>query len=147
MPLGFWITRQARAGQADHPRLRHRHATHGLGHRPIAAGLQIPEETVRGWPRQARRSVDRIRRRAADALFHIDPDMFARLAPLGSALADALNMLFTAAAATAHRHHLESGLPVAHRGHDLRRSPPRRRPRRLSTEPRFVRHRDRRHPR
>ncbi|GAA0969584.1 hypothetical protein GCM10009555_016970 [Acrocarpospora macrocephala] len=84
------------------------HAAQGLGHRPIAAGLQIPEETVRRWLRQARRSVDRIRRRAAGALFHIDPDMFGRLAPLRSALADALNMLFAAAVATARRHRLES---------------------------------------
>ncbi|MGI5154387.1 hypothetical protein [Microbispora sp. CA-102843] len=91
--------RRHRAAEPRHLRPRYR---------PIAAGLQIPEETVRRWLRQARRSVDRIRRRAADALFHADPDMFARLAPLRSALADALNMLFAAAVATARRHRLES---------------------------------------
>jgi hypothetical protein len=87
----------------------------GSGHRPIAAALQMPADTVRGWLRRARHDLESIRRRAAEQLAWADPDMFARLAPQPTLLAECLNTLLAAADATARRLRLKvPGLwPVA----------------------------------
>jgi hypothetical protein len=67
----------------------------------IAAALHMPADTVRGWLRRARHGLETIRRRAADQPAWTDPDMFARLAPQPTLLAEGLNTLLAAADATA----------------------------------------------
>ncbi|MGI5144169.1 DUF6431 domain-containing protein [Streptomyces sp. CA-106110] len=80
----------------------------GSGHRPIAATLRVPADTVRGLLRHARRGLETIRRQAAHQLAWTDPDMFARLAPQPMLLAEYLNTLLAAADATVRRLHLNA---------------------------------------
>jgi transposase-like protein len=75
----------------------------GSGHRPIAAALRVPADTVRGWLRRARRGLETIRRKAADQLAWADQDVFARLAPQPTLLGEYLNTLLAAADATVRR--------------------------------------------
>ncbi|OHV57979.1 DUF6431 domain-containing protein [Pseudofrankia sp. BMG5.36] len=50
-------------------------AASGLGHRPIAARLAVPEGTVRGWLRRARGSAGRLREIGVQTTVLLDPDM------------------------------------------------------------------------
>jgi hypothetical protein len=70
---------------------------HGRGHRRIAADLDVPEGTVRGWLRRARQVAEPLRVRAGIALVGFTPDACADLKPRGSRLAEALNALAAAA--------------------------------------------------
>ncbi|MGW9031867.1 DUF6431 domain-containing protein [Streptomyces sp. NPDC055722] len=80
----------------------------GSGHRPIAAALQVPADTVRGWLRRAWHGLATISRRATDQLAWADPDVFARLAPQPTLLAEGLNTLLAAADATVRRLRLKA---------------------------------------
>lgn len=70
----------------------------GLGHRPIAARLAVPEGTVRGWLRRARSNAERIRVVATVLAHDCDPELHP-LAPTGTSFGDAVDALGTAAAA------------------------------------------------
>lgn len=78
----------------------------GHGHRPVAAGLEIPAGTVRGWIRAARRSAVQLRVtgiRAVLASGHDELLSWARTGELGAALAH----LAAAALILGRRHGLE----------------------------------------
>jgi len=70
----------------------------GRGHRLIAAGLGVPEATVRGWIRRATAQAEWLRCEATRLVPTVDP-MLGPLLPAGSALADALYALGAVAAA------------------------------------------------
>lgn len=61
----------------------------GRGHRPIAAGLGVPKDTVRGWLRRFARDAPGIRVQFSRWAFALDPEL-GRVAPAGSAIGDAL---------------------------------------------------------
>lgn len=70
----------------------------GYGHRQIAARLQRPPDTVRGWLRAARRVLEPVRACAARWYVSLDPDS-GPVAPQGSPLADTVELLTQAARA------------------------------------------------
>jgi hypothetical protein len=78
----------------------------GYGHRRIAARLQRPPDTVRGWLRAARRVLEPVRACAARWYVSLDPDCGPVL-PQGSPLADTVELLMLAARAW----HLRFGAP------------------------------------
>jgi hypothetical protein len=77
-------------------------AADGLGHRPIAAALEVPPDTVRGWLRRARRRAEWLRVQATALAYQADPSLGA-IPPRRSALADAVEALGQAAAALTRR--------------------------------------------
>lgn len=79
----------------------------------MATDLNLPAETVRSWLRCARRGIDHLYQRAAQALVRVQPDLLARLASQPTPLAEALNLLLAATSATARRLHLETAEPWA----------------------------------
>lgn len=74
----------------------------GHGHRPIASSLGVPADTVRGWLRAARARAEDLRCLATRFLPQLDPCLDA-IVPRGSALADAVEALGLAAAASVRR--------------------------------------------
>jgi hypothetical protein len=71
-------------------------AARGAGHRLIARDLDVPDGTVRGWIRRARRSAGRLRTAGVQAVVALDPDALpARVLP--GELACALDALGAAA--------------------------------------------------
>lgn len=64
-------------------------AVSGLGFRPIAAELGLPESTVRGWLRRARLLAEVIRQHFTRWAFSIDP-VLASGRPAGEGLASAV---------------------------------------------------------
>lgn len=74
----------------------------GDGHRPIAARLQIPQDTVRGWLRRARSGAEQLRRHTTSMLVAYDPDP-PPLEPTRTALGDAVTALVAATVAAARR--------------------------------------------
>jgi len=73
-------------------------AARGRGHRWIAARLQRPASTVRGWLRAARGQAEALRVRAAIREHDIEP-RYTPLLPAGTPLGDALSALASAAMA------------------------------------------------
>jgi hypothetical protein len=86
-------------------------AAFGHSHRTVATDLNLPAETVRGWLRRARRGIDHLYQRAAQALVRVEPDLLTRLAPQPTPLAEALNLLLATSSATARTLHLETAEP------------------------------------
>jgi hypothetical protein len=74
----------------------------GVGHRPIAAELGVPEATVRGWLRRARAGARWLAATAMAWAHRLDRDL-GRVDPEGSPLGDALTALTVAAAALQRR--------------------------------------------
>lgn len=70
----------------------------GAGHRPIAQRLAIPEGTVRGWLRRARKNADWLRELATVLAHDLDPEL-PPIRPTASRVGDAVEALGTAAAA------------------------------------------------
>lgn len=70
----------------------------GAGHRPIARRLGVPEGTVRGWLRRARRNAEWLRVWATVMAHDFDP-LLHPMRPTGSAIGDAVEALGTAAVA------------------------------------------------
>jgi Domain of unknown function (DUF6431)/Helix-turn-helix domain len=77
-------------------------AADGRGHRPIAAALGLPPDTVRGWLRRARRQAGWLRALAMRRAFEADPT-FGPVTPRRSRLADAIEALGLAVAALTRR--------------------------------------------
>lgn len=77
------------------------HAT-GQGHRAIAADLGVPADTVRRWLQRVTGRSEWLREQATAWAHRLDP-MLPPISPAGSALADALSALGTAAAARVRR--------------------------------------------
>lgn len=74
----------------------------GAGHRSIAARLDVPAATVRGWLRRAATMAERIRRHFTRWAAALDP-MLGAIEPAGSALGDAVAAIGVAAAAAVRR--------------------------------------------
>ena len=70
----------------------------GVGHRPIAARLGVPEATVRGWLRRVRDNAERLRVWATVIAHDCDPELDP-IRPTGSAFGDAVEALGRAVAA------------------------------------------------
>ena len=77
-------------------------AAAGWGHRRIAARLQRPAGTVRGWVRRLRASAEVLRSGFTALLVALDPGAMLP-APAGTALADAVAAIVAAAVAVARR--------------------------------------------
>jgi len=77
-------------------------AADGLGHRPIAAALGLPPDTVRGWLRRARQRAEWLRALAMRQAFELDP-VLGPVVPRRSRLADAVEALGLAVAALTRR--------------------------------------------
>jgi len=77
-------------------------AARGEGHRRVAAGLGVPEDTVRGWLRRAAGRAGQVREVFTKAAAAVSADPVP-LEPAGSPLADALVAVAAAAAAAAGR--------------------------------------------
>jgi hypothetical protein len=71
---------------------------HGVGHRPIACRLGVPEGTVRGWLRRVRKNAEGLRVWATVIAHDCDP-MLHPIRPTGSAIGDAVEALGTAVVA------------------------------------------------
>ncbi len=71
-------------------------AASGSGHRAVARELAVPDGTVRGWIRAARRSAARLRTEAIRTIVSLDQDAFT-IRVLPTELAGALEYLGTAA--------------------------------------------------
>lgn len=82
----------------------------GRGFRRIAAGLDRPPETVRGWLRRFADRVDRVRERFTRWLRMLDPDPVMP-APAGSVWGDALAAIAAAARAAARRFQIGTVAP------------------------------------
>lgn len=67
----------------------------GEGHRPIARRLAVPEGTVRGWLRRARRNAEWLRSWATVIAHDCDPEL-SPILPTGSPVGDAVEALGTA---------------------------------------------------
>jgi len=87
-------------------------AAFGSGHRPIARELAVPDGTVRGWIRAARRSAAQLRIEAIRTIVQLDQDAFT-IRVLPSELAQALEHLGTAARLMARHIKLENVHPWA----------------------------------
>src|ERR1019366_6315381 len=74
----------------------------GRSHRTIGADLGVPADTVRDWIRRVRARAQWLRVQGTRAAHRLDP-MLAAIVPAGSALADAMSVLATAAAAMVRR--------------------------------------------
>ncbi len=74
----------------------------GARHRPIARRLGVPEGTVRGWLRRARRQAESLRVLATVLAHDFDPEL-PPIRPTGSSYGDAVEALGTAAAAIRRR--------------------------------------------
>jgi hypothetical protein len=74
----------------------------GAGHRPIAARLDRPVSTVRGWLRAFARNAETTRSVFASLLTQLDP-LQSPLLPAGSAFADAVEVVGAVVAATRRR--------------------------------------------
>lgn len=77
-------------------------AAGGRGHRPIAAALGLPPDTVRGWLRRARQQAEWLRALAMRRAFELDSTL-GPVAPRRSRLADAVEALGLAVAALTRR--------------------------------------------
>jgi hypothetical protein len=77
-------------------------AAGGRGHRPVAAALGLPPDTVRGWLRRARQRAGWLRALAMRRAFEADPTL-GPVTPRRSRLADALEALGLAVAALTRR--------------------------------------------
>ena len=73
-------------------------AASGLGHRRVAAAVELPATTVRGWLRRARANSEAVRVDATVATYQLDP-MAYRFDPTGSALGDMVDAVGRAVAA------------------------------------------------
>jgi hypothetical protein len=74
----------------------------GVGHRPIAAGLDRPVSTVRGWLRAFARNAETARSILVGLLVELDP-LHGPIHPVGSAFADAVEMVGAVMAAARRR--------------------------------------------
>jgi Domain of unknown function (DUF6431)/Homeodomain-like domain len=74
----------------------------GHSHRAIGADLGVPPDTVRDWIRRVRARAEWLRVQGTIAAHTLDP-MLPVIVPAGSALADAMSALATAAAASVRR--------------------------------------------
>ena len=72
------------------------------GHRAIGADLGVPPDTVRDWIRRVKARAEWLRVQGTIRAHMLDP-MLPVIVPAGSALADALSALATAAAASVRR--------------------------------------------
>jgi hypothetical protein len=70
----------------------------GVGHRPIAGRLGVPEDTVRGWLRRFAERAEQIRSHFTRLAVVLDPELGPVL-PAGSGVADALEAVAVAARA------------------------------------------------
>jgi hypothetical protein len=77
-------------------------AASGRGHRPIAAALGLPPDTVRGWLRRARERAGWVRVLAMRRAVELDPTL-GPVTPRRSPLADAVEALGLAVAAVTRR--------------------------------------------
>lgn len=77
-------------------------AAGGRGHRPIAAALGLPPDTVRGWLRRSRGRAEWLRALAMRRTFELDPTL-GPVVPRRSPLADAVEALGLAVAALTRR--------------------------------------------
>ena len=74
----------------------------GRSHRTIGADLGVPADTVRDWIRRVRARAEWLRVQGTIAAHRLDP-LLPVIVPAGSALADAVSALATAAAAMVRR--------------------------------------------
>ena len=74
----------------------------GAGHRPIAAGLDRPTSTVRGWLRRFGRNAEWVRSVLAELLIELDP-LHGPIRPAATGAADAVEMVGLVAAAARRR--------------------------------------------
>jgi hypothetical protein len=77
-------------------------AATGQGHRKVAAGLDLPEGTVRDWIRRAGLRAEWLRVLGTVTAHDFDP-LHPAIAPAGSPLADAVSALGLAASAIVRR--------------------------------------------
>jgi hypothetical protein len=77
-------------------------ATAGVGHRKVAAQVDRPASTVRGWLRRFRRAALRVAAHFTVWAHRLDPNL-AVVAPAGSAMADALEAVGVAGRAASLR--------------------------------------------
>jgi len=70
----------------------------GLGYRPIARGLGVPADTVRGWLRRFAQRAEVLRAYFTRCAVALDPEL-GPLLPAGSGVADALEAVTVAARA------------------------------------------------
>lgn len=77
-------------------------AARGLGHRKVAADLDRPESTVRGWMRRARTAAGRIESHFVAWAHATDPNL-GPISPVGFALANAVEAIGVAARAASLR--------------------------------------------
>jgi hypothetical protein len=73
-------------------------AASGLGHRRVAARVELPATTVRDWLRRARTNSDAVRADATVATYQLDP-VAHRFDPTDSALGDMIDAVGRAVAA------------------------------------------------
>jgi len=74
----------------------------GASHRTIAADLDLPPDTVRGWIRRATAHASNLRQHATILAHRFDPEL-PPMRPAGTPLGDALEALGAAAAAATRR--------------------------------------------
>ena len=84
----------------------------GRGHQRTAREAGLPDGTVRGWIRQARRSAGQLREAGVRAVVALDPELLPARA-LADPLASALDALGAAAAAMGNRFRLHGTSPWA----------------------------------
>ncbi len=77
-------------------------AAAGRSHHVIGAALGVPPDTVRGWIRRVRARAQWLRAQGTRTAHAFDPEL-APMLPVGSALAEAVSALGTAASAVARR--------------------------------------------
>jgi hypothetical protein len=70
----------------------------GTGHRPIAARIGLPKDTVRGWLRRFARDADAIRAHFSRWAFALDPGL-GPIVPAAGGFADAVESIAVAARA------------------------------------------------
>jgi Domain of unknown function (DUF6431)/Homeodomain-like domain len=70
----------------------------GVGHRPIAARLGVPKDTVRGWLRRFAERAGQVRAYFTRCAVALDPEL-GPVMPAGSGVADALEAIAVAARA------------------------------------------------
>jgi transposase-like protein len=109
LDAGLLPRRAYTAGLAGHALIA---AATGSGHRHVARQLDLPDGTVRGWIRAARRSAGQLRAIGVRAVVALDPDALPARA-LADPLASALDALGAAAFAMGARFGLQKASPWA----------------------------------
>ena len=101
-PAPHWSVGYARANAVEVIGAALRWKAAGAGHRPIAARLDRPATTVRGWLRAFTRNAETVRSVITSVLARLDP-LHGPIPPARSVFADAVEAIGTVAAAARRR--------------------------------------------